>query len=93
MTRASLRFPEVVAAIHKIASTRPNGFSEEPYLSAQLNATRHLPVHKDKNNRGRTWLMAFGNYEGGRLWVESPVGSHAPPTAKRDWQKALRGDF
>ena len=79
------------AAIHKIASTRPNGFSEEPYLSAELDATRHLPAHKDKNNHGRTWLIAFGNYEGGRLWVESQVGSHAPLTAKCDWQKALRG--
>ena len=93
MTHASLRFPEVVAVIHKIASTRPNGFSEEPYLSAQLNAARHLPVHKDKNNHGRSWLIAFGRYEGGHLWIESPVGSHAPPTAKCDWQRALRGDF
>ena len=44
------------------------------------------PVHIDKNNHRRTWLTAFGNYEGGRLWVESPVGSHAPPTAKCDWR-------
>ena len=77
MTHASLRFPEVVSAIY----------------SAQLNAARHLPVHKDKSNHGRTWLIAFGNYEGGRVWVESPIGSHAPPTEKRDWQRALRGDY
>ena len=55
--------------------------------TAQLNASRHLPVHKDKSNRGRTWLFAIGDYEGGRLWVESPVGSHAPPTAKCEWQQ------
>ena len=66
MAQASLRFPEFVSAIHKIASTQPNGFSEEAYLSAQLNAARHLPVQKDKNNHGRTWLSAFGSYEGGR---------------------------
>ena len=93
MTHASLRFPELVAAIHKIASTRPNGFSEEPCLSAQLNAARQLPVCKDKNNHRRIWLISSGSCEGGRLWVESPVGSHAPPTAKCDWRKALRGDF
>ena len=66
-------------------------FRRTLYLSAQLNAAKHLPVHKDKNNHGRTWLIAFSDY--GRLWVESPVGTHAPPTAKCDWQKALRGDF
>ena len=54
----SLRFPEVVSAIHRAASTRPNGFCEEPHLSAQLNAARHLPVHKDKNHHGRMTQIA-----------------------------------
>ena len=61
--QSPLRFPEVVAAIYKIASTRPNGFSEEAYLSAQLNAARHLPVHKDKKNHGSTWLIALVDCE------------------------------
>ena len=50
-------------------------------------------IVKDKSNHGRTWLIAFGEYEGGCLWVESPIGSHAPLTAKCEWQKALRGDY
>ena len=50
VTIASYRFPQVVSAIHDIASTRPPGFTDEPYLSAQVNASTSLPVHKDKNN-------------------------------------------
>ena len=52
-----------------------------------------LPVHKDKNNLSRSWLIAFGDFTGGRLWVESPLGSHPPPNPNCDWQKKLRGDF
>ena len=59
MTIASYRFPQVVSAIHDIASTRPSGFTDEPYLSAQVNASTSLPVDKDKNNHSFTWLIAL----------------------------------
>ena len=64
-----------------------------PFLSAQLNAATSLPVRKDKNNLSRSWLIAFGDFTGGRLWVESPLGSHPPPNPNCDWQKKLCGDF
>ena len=48
VTMASYRFAEVVSAIHSIAATRPSGFADEPYLSAQLNPALSLPIHKDK---------------------------------------------
>ena len=35
LTIASYRFPQIVSAIHSIASTSPSGFTDEPYLSAQ----------------------------------------------------------
>ena len=50
-------------------------------------------LHKDKNNFSRSWLLGLGDYEGGRLWVESPVGTDPPPCAVNSWQKALRGEF
>ena len=62
VTIASYRFPQVVSAIHDIASTRPPGLTEEPYLSAQVNASTSLPVYKDKSNHNFTWLIAFGNF-------------------------------
>ena len=43
-------------------NTRPPSFTDEPYLSAQVNASTSLPVHKDKNNHSFTWLIAFGNF-------------------------------
>ena len=92
-THATWRFPEVVEAIMKLANTRPDGSNSEPFLSAQLNAATSLPIHKDKNNVGRSWLIALGNFEGGRLWVESPVGLEPPPSPAADWQKHLRGEY
>ena len=93
VTIASHRFPQVVSAIHDIASTRPPGFTEEPYLSAQVNASTSLPVHKDKNNHSFTWLIALGNFTGGRLWIESPIGTHPPPIPRNAVERKLRGDY
>ena len=67
-------YPHVVSAIHTLAATRPKGFIAEPYLCAQLNVASSLPLHKDKNNFSRSWLLGLGSYEGGRLWMESPLG-------------------
>ena len=93
ITHATLRFPEVVRSIFAIASSRPKDFAQEPFLSAQLNAATSLPVHKDKNNHSRSWLIAFGDFTGGRLWVESPLGTDPPPNPICAWQKKLRGEF
>ena len=72
-THATWRFPLIVKSIMNIAFTRLNGFENEPFLSAQLNAANCLPTHKGINNDGKSWLIAIGDYEGGRLWLESPV--------------------
>ena len=93
VTMASYRFPEVISAIHSIAATRPSGFADEPYLSAQLNSAMSLPVHKDKNNHSTTWLIALGNFTGGRLWIESLVGTHPPPLPRNSVEKKLRGEY
>ena len=83
----------MVKAIHLTAETRPKNFAQDPLLSAQLNSATSLHLHKDKNEGSRTWLIAFGNYTGGRLWIESPVGVKPPPDPKSAWQRKLRGEF
>ena len=65
----------------------------QPYLSAQLNSAMSLPIHKDKNNHSMTWLIALGNFAGGRLWIESPVGTHPPPLPRNSVEKKLRGEY
>ena len=54
ITNVTFRYPDVVSAIHLLAATRPQGFTAEPSLCAQLNAASSLPVHKDKNNFSRS---------------------------------------
>ena len=83
----------MVEAIHLIAKTRPKDFAQDPYLSAHVNSAESLPLHQDKNNHSRTWLIAFGEYTGGRLRIESPVGVDPPPDPKSAWQKKLRSDY
>ena len=46
ITHASIRYPDVLNAIHNFARTRPGHFATDPYMSAsQLNETMSLPVH------------------------------------------------
>ena len=61
VTQATFRFPEIVSAIHLLASFQPSGFTTEPYMSAQLNDSSSLPIHKDKNHFSRSWLIGLGS--------------------------------
>ena len=79
ITQATYRFPLAVAAIICLAATRGSISPDEGFLSAQANCAKSLPIHQDKNNHGDTWVAGMGNYEGGRLWIGSPVGLHPPP--------------
>ena len=40
-----------------------------------------------------TWPIALGNFAGGRLWIESPVGTHPPPLPRNSAVKKLRGEY
>ena len=90
---ASYRFPEVIFAIYSLVATRPSGFANEAYISAQLNSAMSLSVHKEKNNHSIAWLIALGNFTGGRLWIESPLGTHPPPLPRNSVEKKLRGKY
>ena len=93
ITQATYRYPEVVEAIHALASTRCPASEDEGYLAAQMNRAKSLPIHQDKNNHSHTWLIAFGDFDGGRLWIEDPLGDSPPPHADKPWQSKLRGSF
>ena len=92
ITHASLKYPDVLNAVHNIALTRPRDSTTDLYMSAQLNdAISYLPIRKDKRNLSMTWLIAFGDFTGGRLWLESPIGTEPPPAPQTAWEKNLRG--
>ena len=93
ITQAIFRFPLAIAAIMCLAATRGAAYSDEGFLSAQLNCSTSLPIHQDKNNHGDSWLTGLGDYEGGRLWVESPFGIYPPPNATESWHHNLHGDY
>ena len=93
ITQATYRYPKVVQAIHHLASLRGGEASCEGYLSAQINRAKRLQVHKDKNNHSTSWLIALGDFTGGRLWLEDPLGQHPPPNVTSEWQKSLRGSY
>ena len=82
ITQATYRYPKVVQAIHHLASLRGGEASCEGYLSAQVNRAKRMQVHKDKNNHSTSWLLALGEFTGGRLWLEDPLGQHPPPCVK-----------
>ena len=79
ITQATFRFPLAVMALMKLASTREGPCADEGFLSAQVNCGISLPVHKDKNNHGETWLIGC------------PCGQHPPPLITKKWQESLRG--
>ena len=93
ITQATYRYPKVVQAIRHLASLRSEEAQSEGYLSAQVNRARKLQVHKDKNNHSTSWLIALGDFTGGRLWLEDPLGQHPPSCVISEWQKGLRGSF
>ena len=94
MTSCTLKYPKILAAIHALAMLRPGAAKHEPYLSASLNEYSALPMHTDRSNYGSSWTISFGDYSGGgRLWIESPTGTRAPPCCNHEWEKKFRGEF
>ena len=93
ITQATHRYPKAVQAIHHLASLRGGEAKSEGYLSAQVNRAKRLQVHKDKSNHSTSWLIALGDFTGGRLWLVDPLGQHPPPCVTSEWQKRVRGSF
>ena len=82
------RYPRVVEAIHHLASLRNGEAKAEGYLSAQVNRAKRLQAHKDKKHHSTPWLVALGDFAGGRVWLEDPLGQHPPPCVTSGWHKS-----
>ena len=41
----------------------------------QLNRNYSARLHVDKNSHGPSYIIALGNYQGGRLWCYDPAGN------------------
>eukprot|EP00971_Amphidinium_carterae_P312033 6202536-Amphidinium_carterae.1 len=72
---------------------RPRAASTEEsreYTSIQLNRVTELQVHTDRFNRDTNWVISFGKYTGGRVWIARKGGSEPPPGLP---DSPLRGEY
>eukprot|EP00971_Amphidinium_carterae_P027575 543314-Amphidinium_carterae.1 len=72
----------LLPTLHKLAAQRPHTASTEEsreYTSIQLNRVTELQVHTDRFNRDTNWVISFGKYTGGRVWIARKGGSEPPP--------------
>eukprot|EP00971_Amphidinium_carterae_P252801 5019086-Amphidinium_carterae.3 len=90
ITQSTTQYPHIVKACLDVAATRKHAY---PFASMQLTTHTYLPCHQDRNNYEFSRIIGLGEYSGGRLWCESPIGSHPPPITHHAWQKQLRGDY
>jgi hypothetical protein len=92
-TTATWKKYELVKALHRVASHLRSTEHSGEYTCIQLNKHSGMQIHKDTNNEGLSFIIAFGEYQGGRLWVQDCDGTEAPPNALTDAEKALRGAY
>ena len=59
----------------------------------QLNRASALSMHKDKKKHGLSWLITFGDFDGGRFWLEGPLGSQNPHRSAHMIGKKFEGDL
>ena len=75
--------PEVLAALLRLASSRPLSRVNYPFACIQVTVSKPeegLPAHKDKLNLGKSDIIGLGSYQGGELWVASSNGHQRLPT-------------
>eukprot|EP00746_Dinoflagellata_sp_MGD_P123074 gnl/MRDRNA2_/MRDRNA2_57801_c0_seq1.p1 gnl/MRDRNA2_/MRDRNA2_57801_c0~~gnl/MRDRNA2_/MRDRNA2_57801_c0_seq1.p1 ORF type:complete len:765 (-),score=93.12 gnl/MRDRNA2_/MRDRNA2_57801_c0_seq1:71-2365(-) len=75
-TKATFRYPGFCALLLRYIKSR---CSEAEKLSINcIQVTKNLLTkpHKDKNNRGDSIGVTFGNFTGGELWVEQKGGKY-----------------
>ena len=57
-----------------------------------------MQQHRFQSTRTKTMISSpglsqFGDFIGGHLWLESPIGIEPPPLPTCDWQRKLRGEY
>lgn len=71
-SRWTRRLPTIARLLAKFAA---QGIPEFKYTSIQLNMNYCAKLHVDANNVGPSYIIGFGNYEGGQLWVMDEDGN------------------
>jgi hypothetical protein len=68
-------YPELWLLLQEIAEK----FVRVKWCGVQVNVNYQSQPHFDKNNRGDSWIVSFGDYLGGELCLKNP--SCSPPEA------------
>jgi len=71
-TKCLTDYPELKGIFQQLVDL----YCREPFTvdQTQINYNYWTPPHKDSNNVGKSWIIGFGNYEGGETVVEYPEG-------------------
>jgi hypothetical protein len=93
ITNRTRKCPELVAAMHRVASHLRSPEHSGAYTSIQLNRHTGMKLHRDEQNEGLSFIIACGEYTGGRLWVEDTAGDEPPPHARTEEELGLRGIY
>eukprot|EP00971_Amphidinium_carterae_P323447 6427914-Amphidinium_carterae.1 len=92
----------LLPTLHKLAATRgaadggvkalpgPLEAAQQEHTSIQMNRVSELQVQVDRFNHDTNWVVSFGKYEEGQVWIEQPNGRFAPPNLP---DSSLRGEF
>eukprot|EP00971_Amphidinium_carterae_P351322 6492052-Amphidinium_carterae.1 len=85
ITNQTYQHLDLLDLLHALARTRP---SAEPYIALQYNLMEqsdtnspYMRIHKDAFNEGDSWIIAFGDFSGGRLWIHQAHGTQQAPSA------------
>ena len=69
---ATVRMPSVVQLLNTLIKRQLP--PDATWTSVYVSKNAHVSPHRDSRNTGVSYLRAFGDFEGGRLWVEDPDG-------------------
>eukprot|EP00971_Amphidinium_carterae_P183811 3648649-Amphidinium_carterae.1 len=81
------RWSRVLALIHELGQHRP---TRSAYMAVQMNmltSGNKIKAHVDVKNDGDAWVIAWGNYCGGALWVQASDNKWQQRNAHMQWQR------
>eukprot|EP00971_Amphidinium_carterae_P178694 3544725-Amphidinium_carterae.2 len=64
----------LLPTLHRLAANRP-GPTQQEYTSIQMHRVSKLQMHTGRFNKDMNWVVSFGQYSGGRVWIEQKNGS------------------
>lgn len=74
--------PQLAALLCAFARQELPGFR---FTSIQVNKDYRAAMHADRNNRGISWIIGLGDYEGGRLWIDDGSSTGCAADIRNKW--------